>query len=263
MGKALKFLLSPCSGLSVETWGRSPDLPPAEVVFMAVPTAAILETAEKIKNTQGGRTIVVVLSKGLGKKGETPWQLSKDVWQNNQVLISGPMIAEELIAGKPGWGLVGGLNQQAIEKIISLFADTKLHLTRHNDLTGLSWCGPLKNLYAIGLGKAAGGNKGLNFKGRFVSQAILEMAEIIEFFSGEKETAYSLAGIGDLVATGFSPNSSNFSLAKKLAQGKKVSKTSEGVTTARGLNQIIPEKIRHYPILYDIIQTVVNNKIHA
>lgn len=236
-GTALEQVLSKNGNNQVTLWGKSPDLPLAEVVFMAVPTFAVSDVAQKVKDTQDKGTVLVVLSKGLGGKGETPWELAEKVWTGPQVLISGPMIAEELTASQPGWAMTAGTSGSAVSKIISFFKKTNLNLQKFGDLIGLSWSGPLKNLYALGLGMADGRGKGLNYKGWYVQQAVGEMAEITAHFGGRKSTAYSIAGLGDLVATGFSPNSSNFQLGKHLAEGKKIAKISEGVTVAKGIDQ--------------------------
>jgi len=210
LGTALGKILSQNEENQVTVWGEEPNLPPADVVFMAVPTTAIEDVVSKIESTQSKGCIIVVLSKGLGANGETPWELADKNWDGPAVLISGPMIAEELMAGKSGSALIAGSKDDFVQKVISLFLVSNFHLSVTKDLTGLSWVGPLKNLYAIGLGIAEGQGKEMNYKGKYVCRAVEEMKEIVSHFGGQKQTVCTIAGLGDLITTGFSQHSSNF-----------------------------------------------------
>lgn len=252
LGTSLNYVLNKNPNNDVTLWGESPDLPSTEIVFMAVPTFAIEDVVNKCNNTQDKDTILVVLSKGL-KDGKTPLQIAKKGWPGKLGLISGPMIAEELSAGKVAYGLVGSRSREVVDKIIGLFKETNLDLEKTDDLVGLSWLGPLKNVYAIGLGVASGERKGMNYKGAYVSQAVEEMAQIIVSFGGQKETAYTLAGLGDLIATGFSSNSSNFEYGRSLAQGKDGGVEPEGLTVIQGLKQRLDKK---YPLLTELFQLI-------
>ncbi len=245
LGTALGKILSQNEENQVTVWGEEPNLPSAEVVFMAVPTTAIENVVSKVKSTQSEDCIIVVLSKGLGSNGETPWELADKNWQGPAVLISGPMIAEELTAGKSGAGLAAGNKEAFTQEIISLFPNSNIRLQITQDLIGLSWLGPLKNLYAIGLGFAEDRGEGLNYKGEYICQAVKEMAKVVDHFGGQSQTAYTLAGLGDLVTTGFSPNSSNFQLGVSLAKGDKPRELSEGVSVALGIEKRLSfEKLR-------------------
>lgn len=256
LGTALNSVLNKNPNNNVTLWGESPDLPSAEIIFMAVPTFAIEDVVNKCSKTQNKNTILVVLSKGLGKEGKTPLEVAEKGWSGKLGLISGPMIAEELLANKVGYGLVASESGEVVSKLISLFKETNLELERTDDLVGLSWLGPLKNVYAIGLGFASGEGKGMNYKGAYVTQAVDEMAQIIENFGGRKQTAYSLDGLGDLVATGFSSNSSNFEYGRSLAQNKKAGTEPEGVGVIRGLKQVLPQELNELNLLSMLINSL-------
>ena len=258
LGTALDELLKRNEENQVTVWGEEPNLPLADVVFMAVPTVALEDVASKIKSTQSSDCIIVVLSKGLGENGQTPWELVTKNWAWPAVLISGPMIAEELLAGKSGSALIAGSEDDAVEKVISLFPAANFQLLISKDITGLSWVGPLKNLYAIGLGIAEGQGKGMNYKGRYVCRAVEEMSKIVSHFGGQKQTVYTISGLGDLITTGFSPHSSNFQLGVSLANKNKPEKISEGVEVAKGLELRLENTIRQFPLACDIIQNITH-----
>lgn len=75
------------------------------------------------------------------------------------------------------------------------------------DIIGVEICAALKNVYAIGLGICEGFAQGRgaphkNAKGGIFNYAVLEMARIVEVMGGNRETAFGLAGSGDLELTG-------------------------------------------------------------
>lgn len=224
-----------------------------QIVFLAIPTQAL---AGILKTLPSG-LMPIVLSKGLNQEGENAWEIAQEIYPTNLAIISGPMIAEEMVKDKQASALVAG-DQKVAERLISLFNQTNLSLKFSDDSTGVSWCGPLKNIYAIGLGMAEGAELGNNQKGSLVQEAVSEMSAIIELFSGWKETAFSLAGIGDLVATGFSDYSSNFQLGVKLAKGQTWEQPTEGAVAALGLKRRMNEKINDFPLLARIVEKVVN-----
>ncbi len=252
LGTALSFVLKQSLNNEVILWGRNPNLPEADIIFLAVPTKAISQVVSKIKNHS---PVLVVLSKGLTPEGKTAVETTREQWTDSIINISGPMIAEEILQGKEAKAVIAGNNCQLV---VNLFKNTILDLKETNDLIGLSWCGPLKNIYAIGLGMSEGEEKGNNYKGCFVQEAVEEMGEIIKFFGGKKETAFSVAGISDLIATGFSLHSSNFQLGVKLAKGEKFKKLTEGAMTALGLEKRLGDKITQWQLLSGLAARILS-----
>jgi len=256
LGTALEFVLkkNPDNEVLLKGRGFQDFVSQREVVFMAVPTKAVREVVRMVNQVKKQPLSLVVLSKGLTEEGKTALEIAQESWSGKIALISGPMLAEELIQGKEAQALVSGDS----ESVINLFKGTTLSLERTDDLTGLSWTGPLKNIYAIGLGISKGEGRGSNYQGVLVQRAVSEMAQIIVHFGGRKETAYSIAGIGDLIATGFSGYSSNFNLGVNLAKGKKWSQLTEGVMAALGLRKrLSADRVGEYPLLEEIINRLV------
>lgn len=256
LGTALEFCLKNNPENKVNLWDRKAKkvknwqpfekvILDQDVIFLAVPTVAVAEIVKKIGKN---KPILVILSKGLTREGKTALEASRENYSGPIVNISGPMIAEEVLREKKAWAMAAG---NKIEKLAGLFRGTSLFLEKTNDLIGLSWSGPLKNLYAIGLGIAKEEKKGPNYQGWFIFQAVKEMGEIIAFFKGRKKTAFSLAGLGDLIATGFSSDSGNFQLGVSLARGEKPKKLSEGVTVALGIERRLG--LDDFPLLKELV----------
>ncbi len=112
------------------------------------------------------------------------------------------------------------------------------------DVVGLEYCATLKNVYAIGLGICDGVGFGTNTKAFIATLALKEMASIAETLGGAESTVYGLAGLGDLLTTGFSPHSRNRTLGEKLGaagdwQHFLRSNTVEGVAACRAVAELI------------------------
>ena len=63
---------------------------------------------------------------------------------------------------------------------------------------------------------------GENARAALISRGILEIIRITEVLGGKKDTAYGLAGIGDLIVTASSMNSRNFQAGLKIGKGESV-----------------------------------------
>jgi len=266
IGRALDFVLRQNSANQVLLWDRKPEkvkdwrpLDEAiisfepEFIFLAVPTKAIAKVVKKVLLVRRENFCLVLLSKGLGDEGKTSLEIVQEFWLGPTVVFSGPMLAEELAQGLKAEVMIAANLPERGDRLAQCFNGTNLSLEKTTDLVGLSWCGPLKNIYAIGLGAVEAGGQGSNYKGWFIANAVKEMSQLIEFFGGRRKTAYSLAGIGDLVATGFSPYSSNYQFGISLEQKKKIDYLPEGVVAALGLKKRLEEKTGNWPLLEKII----------
>jgi len=88
---------------------------------------------------------------------------------------------------------------------------------------GAALGGILKNVYAILLGclEKLGGDE-RNLEAAALTASVREMAAIAGALGGQPTTLYGIAGLGDLVATGFSRDSHNRKFGQLLASGKSV-----------------------------------------
>ncbi len=89
------------------------------------------------------------------------------------------------------------------------FENKKFRVALSSDVLGVAWCAILKNVYALSLGMCDGMSYSVNTKSALATWALREMAEFIETIGGKKETVLGLAGMGDLITTGFSEHGRN------------------------------------------------------
>jgi glycerol-3-phosphate dehydrogenase (NAD(P)+) len=175
------------------------------------------------------------------------------------VLLSGPMLAEELVVGKPGAAVAASESKRSRQTVTELFKGTRLHVDETSDVRGVALCGILKNIYAIGFSMAQALRPGDNYRGLYVRMTIEEMSRILPALGGKRDTVCSYAGIGDLIATGFSKHSKNHEYGKILALTGEVFFDSEGSVSLKPMSKRIGA-LRKDLVLFSKIHSIVLNQ---
>ena len=126
-----------------------------------------------------------------------------------------------------------------------------------SDVAGVELGASLKNAYAIALGMCDGLGHGANTKAFFASLALDELAALSKAMGGEERTAYGLAGLGDLLTTGYSAHSRNRTLGEKLCTDPDWrefvrTKTVEGVAACRAAKELAHRLDVSTPLLHAI-----------
>lgn len=233
----------------------------ANFLFFCVNTGNIREAVKNAKPYIGKSTIIVSLAKGLEEKTwNTAAQILSELLPDNHLAtLGGPMLAEELKNSLPGFGLVGTKSTKAFKELSELFSNTRIAIWHTADVQGVALAGVLKNIYAIALGIAQGLTWGDNQKGTLMSASVMEMNLILRTFGAKSELAFSFAGLGDLVATGSSPNSLNREVGIHLGKGKPVKKLSEGYRALPGIIKLLKGN-NNLPILYALEKIVLKKQ---
>lgn len=259
IGKALGTLLGE-KGVEVIFYDKNSVITNlSEIIFLCVPTKAIFEVYKKISLLLGKEHIIITVSKGLDSEGKATYQLMNELFDNcfGWGVMGGPMLAEELTKGLEGSAVAAVSNTGISGKITEVFSNTNLKLEFSTDTIGVSLCGVLKNIYSIALGNFEGKKLGNNAKGRLVTQIVKEMSEIVVYYGGQKETVYSLAGLGDLIATGFSTDSSNTQVGIDFALDRKTNRHSEGLSALPIFIKRFDD-LSKYPVLKSTADLVLN-----
>jgi glycerol-3-phosphate dehydrogenase (NAD(P)+) len=133
--------------------------------------------------------------------------------------------------------------------------------------------GAVKNVIALAAGAWDGLNLGTSGKGSMLTRALDEMALLVEKMGGERQTAYSVAGIGDLYITCSSKLSRNYQTGFMLGEGKPLEQiksflqgqVAEGVWTTpliHRLAQNLKIDLRVCEAVYEMLQKNGMNKRH-
>lgn len=237
-------------------------VPPAAAVFFCLPSWCLREAAESVAAHLRRGVPVVAVSKGLEAGTLLPAGgiLNQVLPGAPFVFLGGPLLADEILKGRPGVGVAASTDRAALASVARLFVGTKLRVEISDDASGVVWSAVLKNVYALGLGMAEGIGWGANMRGWLVAKAAEEAGGILEDLGGRRETFHGTAGIGDLVATGFSPRSKNRSAGEAIARKGKSPHVSEGMASLPQLLAVLGPRSRKYPLLTIIASVVVGRK---
>jgi len=259
-------------GVSVVYWDIDPSkatigslpelLEYAPVIFLAIPSKADRAVLGTIADhlTGSARPLVISVSKGVEPGFVTIDKVlaegSKDKFDYG--LLYGPMLAKEISEGKHGHGVLA----TNTDRWHGLFAipDIRLRTTYSTDLHSVALSGPLKNIYSLGLGLSDGLSLGFNTKGMLTLEAANEMKRLVAELGGDPVVVEGLAGLADLVATGWSGSSFNYQAAYGLAAGKHTHEGTkgEGVGALREISSVVD--ISSYPLLHVLHQIFIEQK---
>jgi glycerol-3-phosphate dehydrogenase (NAD(P)+) len=101
---------------------------------------------------------------------------------------------------------------------------------------------------------------GVNSKAFVATVALGEMSRIVQSLGGRAETVLGLAGLGDLITTGFSAHSRNRTLGEKLAGGGwedfLEANTVEGVPASKAVGELVTgrDDLPLFWMLHDILR---------
>ncbi len=247
-------------------WGLGQSLQGASLVIMSVPSQVVPAMARDLApHLQTGQLLLNV-AKGLEAK--TRRRMSEVLvaalgaaFQKTIGSMGGPAIAIEMARGMPMAVIIGIEDESARRRIQTVLQNDHLKVDTTSDVRGLELCSTLKNIYAIALGICDGLGYGMNTKASVGTLAIEEMAATCVALGGRRETVYGLAGLGDLLTTGWSQHSRNRTLGEKLGAGADwqqflQEKTVEGVVACQAIKKLTEGSATKLPLL-DTIHSVL------
>ena len=193
----------------------------ARLVLLAVPSEAAREVSFALGDVLDGRHLVVHGIRGLSPETMTP--LSEVIRCESPVrrvgAIGGPVVAEDLAAGRPSVMVVGSAYPEVRAAVSEAFIAPTLRLYETDDLHGLEWASALVGCLMIGVGYAKAAGFGAGLVAAFISRGVQEAGRIAAAAGGEERTLLGLAGYGDLLASVEQPGRPEIALGAALAAG--------------------------------------------
>lgn len=238
----------------------------SDILFFCVPSWVLRSACEMLVPYLPPETILVGISKGLeqGTGLRTDEVLASVFPKNPIVLLSGPMLASEIRKGAKAYAVVAAENNAVAEQVAKFFEGTLLRITILPDLATVALAGVLKNIYAIILGIASGLQCGHNVRGFLATQSLEEMRTIARVLNMNQDVLLSTAGLGDLVATGFSEASSNHRLGLGIVEEGAVTLQSEGLVSLPSLASLLGEELAlQLPLFFALKETLANPEQRA
>ncbi len=195
-----------------------------DLVILAVPSFAVRETCQKLKNILNDGQIVTNVSKGFEK--DTTNLLSGVIKQElpniKLTVLSGPSHAEEVGKGVPTSVVVASEDIESAQYVQSIVNNPVFRVYTNSDVTGVEICGALKNVIALCWGICVGMGLGDNTKAALIARGLSEITRIGTKLDAKASTFSGLAGIGDLVVTCCSTHSRNHRFGILIGKGINV-----------------------------------------
>ena len=183
----------------------------------------------------------IITSKGIEQQsGLLLVEVAYEIFgQSNHIAyLSGPTLAKEVMLKHPTSAVIASKEEEIIHIAKELFGCSYFRVYENSDVMGVALGGAMKNVIAIASGLAEGLGYGHNTKALLITRGLQEMCRLAKVKHAKETTCFGLSGIGDLIVTGVSNLSRNFSFGMLLGQGmsseeakKKIGMVVEGEYT--------------------------------
>ncbi|HAT03818.1 MAG TPA: glycerol-3-phosphate dehydrogenase [Candidatus Magasanikbacteria bacterium] len=242
----------------------------AHIIFLIIPSGVLEHTISFAARSIAHNAIIVDVSKGIEPESLRliPHIIMKHVrpdLRKNVVTISGPAIAGQMVSKQFTAMNIASKNTRAIAAVRDVMENNYIRLVPNKDVIGVEVGGSFKNVYSIAIGMCDGLGFGLNTKAALLTYALREIADLIVAMGGRKNTAYELAGLGDLIGTSLCPDSRNRTFGEWLGKGytglqarQKVQQTVEGVDATRCLMRLVRKHHIHAPFAHVIYHCITS-----
>ena len=192
-----------------------------EMLFFAVPSVYVRETARKAAPFIEKGKIIVDVAKGIEPVTLNTMSrvIGEEIPGASVVAFSGPTHAEEVAQDLPTTIVSACGDIRLAEKVQDVFSDTCMRVYTNTDVPGVELCGALKNIIALAAGISAGLGYGDNTKAALITRGLAEMRRLGQAMGCRDETFAGLAGIGDLIVTATSRHSRNNQCGYLIGQG--------------------------------------------
>ncbi|HET7044964.1 MAG TPA: NAD(P)H-dependent glycerol-3-phosphate dehydrogenase [Gaiellaceae bacterium] len=211
----------------------------ADLAVVAVPSRAFGDVVRALP----GSCPVLSLTKGLDP--DTGERLSTLVEGRPVAVLSGPNMAEEVLAGLPGASVIASEDELLALELQRTVNSSVFRVYVNDDLVGVELCAAAKNVIALAAGGVDGLGLGDNAKAALITRGLVEMARLGEACGAEADTFSGLAGMGDLIVTCWHRSGRNRRAGELVARGAsadeartEIGQVVEGLTTAPVLRDL-------------------------
>jgi glycerol-3-phosphate dehydrogenase (NAD(P)+) len=211
----------------------------ADLVVVAVPSHAFGLVVQSLRGTAPVLSLTKGLDPGSGER------LSTLVRGRPVAVLSGPNMAEEVVAGLPGATVIASEDAELARRLQEAINSNVFRVYVNDDLIGVELCAAAKNVIALAAGAVDGLGLGDNAKAALITRGLVEMARLGEALGADSETFSGLAGMGDLIVTCWHPSGRNRRAGELIARGEtpeharaEIGQVVEGLTTAPVLRDL-------------------------
>lgn len=233
-------------------------LRPSRTIFLVVPSKGFREVARAMASHLDGDRLLIHATKGL--EGDNCTRMSEVLREETSCrrigVMSGPNLAAEIAAGHPAATVIASRYDEVVEEARRILVGPGFRVYASRDVIGTEWGGVLKNVVAIAAGVSQGMGFGMNTMAMLTTRGLAEMTRFGLAVGAEMDTFLGLSGVGDLVATAFSPLSRNYRVGLALAEGQSLEEitggmrqVAEGIRTTQLVHALAARKGIYMPIV--------------
>lgn len=180
----------------------------SQVVVVAVSSAGVRSVVAKCAPHLAPEAVWAVATKGWDPRSAEPMSvvIAQESGSHPVVIMVGPSLARELIAGTPTAMVCASTDLEAARKVAEAISSDGVRAFTNSDVVGVEVGASLKNVLAIAIGLCDGvaelkGRSMSNTKAALFSRGLIEMARLAVALGGRESTVLGLAGAGDLFVT--------------------------------------------------------------
>jgi len=191
----------------------------AELVFIAIPSVAVVDYMQTVKHLLSPNAILINLAKGFGCHKQIISECLAVHLPNPVCALKGPSFAREIINNSPTSFTLSSHSEEICKSIEHIFDETILFVDISTDILGVEILSILKNIYAIVIGIVDAHFNSPNLRFMMFTRAFNEMRSILLHFGGQEETMFRYCGIGDFGLTSLNDLSRNRTLGLLIGKG--------------------------------------------
>lgn len=238
----------------------------AEAVVLAVPSQALRENLQVFREVLPPDVPVISLAKGVeigtGLRMSEVIERVGHVDPSRIVVLTGPNLALEIALERPTASVLACTDHDRAMAVQAASANPYFRPYTITDVIGAEIAGAGKNIIALACGVADGLGLGYNTAASLITRGLNEVSRLGVALGARPATFAGLAGLGDLVATCWSPLSRNRSLGGRLAAGVGLEaaleasggQVAEGVVSCRSVRDLAHRHGIEMPITEGVFQ---------
>jgi glycerol-3-phosphate dehydrogenase (NAD(P)+) len=222
---------------SIQYTRKLKDLLDADVIVECVTAKGFRPVLTEIAALGGITKPFIITSKGIEQEtGKLLVEVAHELLKKENLLgyMSGPTLAKEVMQQHITAAVAASPNQEVVHVIQNLFQAPHFQVYASRDIYGVALGGAMKNVIAIASGLAEGMGYGYNTKAFIITRGLSEIRQMTKVKGGNESTCFGLSGIGDLIATGVSNLSRNFSFGVLLGKGVSSMEAKKQIGTVEG-----------------------------
>lgn len=239
----------------------------SELVVFAVPSQRLRENLVGWTPLIPPSAILLSLMKGV-ELGTTK-RMSEVIREvagadeDRVAVLSGPNLALEIAQRQPAASVVACADEAVAARIQAICHTPYFRPYTNTDVVGTELGGAVKNVIALAVGMAHGMGFGDNAKASLITRGLAETARLGAALGADPYTFAGLAGLGDLVATCWSPLSRNRTFGEQLGRGQQVAEmvadtrqVVEGVKSCESIRELAYRNGVDMPIVDHVVAVV-------